>query len=133
MRYRTYLSPIPTQGCIHDRSRPRMLPDISINQTTAARLRLDGSGEIVRIISPVGLVGLVISAMYSKPPAVSNAPEKSRAEWEQILNSPGCCATPVLSLTEAPRHPHLVARQTFLDLDGITAPAPAPRFSRTRA
>lgn len=57
--------------------------------------------------------------------------EKSRGEWEQILDSPGCCATPVLSLTEAPRHPHLAARETFLELDGITQPAPAPRFSRT--
>ncbi len=58
--------------------------------------------------------------------------EKPRAEWERILNTPGCCATPVLSLAEAPRHPHLVARQTFIDIDGVTQPAPAPRFSRTR-
>ncbi|MGN6336742.1 CaiB/BaiF CoA transferase family protein [Mycobacterium sp.] len=58
--------------------------------------------------------------------------EKSRAEWEDVLDTPGCCATPVLSLTEAPRHPHNVARQTFVELDGITQPAPAPRFSRTR-
>jgi alpha-methylacyl-CoA racemase len=58
--------------------------------------------------------------------------EKTRDEWEQLLNSPGCCVTPVLSLSEAPRHPHLVARKTFIDVDGITQPAPAPRFSRTR-
>lgn len=58
--------------------------------------------------------------------------EKSRDEWEAILRTPGCCATPVLSLTEAPRHPHLVARRTFVDVDGVTQPAPAPRFSRTR-
>ncbi len=57
--------------------------------------------------------------------------EKTRDEWQQILDSPGCCATPVLSLTDAPRHPHLVARQTFIDVDGVTQPAPAPRFSRT--
>jgi alpha-methylacyl-CoA racemase len=58
--------------------------------------------------------------------------EKTRDEWEQILDSPGCCAAPVLSLTEAPQHPHLVARETFIDVDGVTQPAPAPRFSRTR-
>jgi alpha-methylacyl-CoA racemase len=57
--------------------------------------------------------------------------EKSRAEWERLLDTPGCCATPVLSLTEAPRHPHNVARQTFIELDGVTQPAPAPRFSRS--
>ena len=58
--------------------------------------------------------------------------EKPRAEWERILDPPGCCATPVLSLTEAPRHPHNVARRTFVDIGGVTQPAPAPRFSRTR-
>ena len=58
--------------------------------------------------------------------------EKTRDEWEQLLDSPGCCATPVLSLSEAPAHPHLVARDTFIDIDGVTQPAPAPRFSRTR-
>ena len=57
--------------------------------------------------------------------------EKSRAEWEQHLDSPGCCATPVLSLAEAPRHPHNVARGTFIDIDGVVQPAPVPRFSRT--
>ena len=57
--------------------------------------------------------------------------EKSRAEWEQLLGTAGCCATPVLSLTEAPHHPHNVARRTFIDVDGVTQPAPAPRFSRT--
>lgn len=58
--------------------------------------------------------------------------EKTRDEWERLLDTPGCCATPVLSLTEAPQHPHNAARQTFIELDGIAQPAPAPRFSRTR-
>jgi alpha-methylacyl-CoA racemase len=57
--------------------------------------------------------------------------EKTRAEWEEQLDSPGCCAAPVLSLVEAPRHPHNVARGTFVDVDGVVQPAPAPRFSRT--
>jgi alpha-methylacyl-CoA racemase len=57
--------------------------------------------------------------------------EKSRTEWEELLSSPGCCATPVLSLAEAPRHPHNVARGTFVEIDGVVQPAPAPRFSRT--
>jgi alpha-methylacyl-CoA racemase len=57
--------------------------------------------------------------------------EKTRAEWEEQLGSPGCCATPVLSLAEAPRHPHNVARGTFIEVDGVVQPAPAPRFSRT--
>lgn len=58
--------------------------------------------------------------------------ERSTEEWQRLLDTPGCCATPVLSLAEAPRHPHLTARRTFIDVDGVTQPAPAPRFSRTR-
>ncbi|OBK76314.1 CaiB/BaiF CoA-transferase family protein [Mycobacterium sp. 1274761.0] len=57
--------------------------------------------------------------------------ERSRAEWEAQLDSPGCCATPVLSLAEAPRHPHNAARGTFIEVDGVVQQAPAPRFSRT--
>ncbi|SCX32447.1 CaiB/BaiF CoA transferase family protein [Mycolicibacterium fluoranthenivorans] len=57
--------------------------------------------------------------------------EKTRGEWEQILNSPGTCAAPVLSIGEAPRHPHHVARRSFVEVDGVIQPAPAPRFSRT--
>ena len=57
--------------------------------------------------------------------------EKTRAEWERQLSSPGCCAAPVLSLGEAPQHPHNVARGTFIEIDGVVQPAPAPRFSRT--
>ena len=58
--------------------------------------------------------------------------EKTRAQWERQLSSPGCCAAPVLSLTEAPRHPHNVARGTCIEIDGVVQPAPAPRFSRTQ-
>lgn len=42
------------------------------------------------------------------------------------------CFAPVLSLSEAPQHPHMKARHTFVELDGLTQPAPAPRFSRTQ-
>jgi alpha-methylacyl-CoA racemase len=43
------------------------------------------------------------------------------------------CFAPVLTLEEAARHPHNVARQTFIEVDGVLQNAPAPRFSRTRA
>jgi alpha-methylacyl-CoA racemase len=57
--------------------------------------------------------------------------EKTRAQWERVLTSPGSCAAPVLSIAEAPHHPHNVARATFVEVDGVLRPAPAPRFSRT--
>ena len=59
--------------------------------------------------------------------------ERTRAEWEADLATPGSCASPVLSLAEAPDHPQNVARDSFVEVDGVVQPAPAPRFSRTPA
>ncbi len=56
---------------------------------------------------------------------------KTRDEWCAILEGTDACFAPVLSLREAPHHPHNVARKTFVEIDGIPQPAPAPRFSRT--
>jgi alpha-methylacyl-CoA racemase len=41
------------------------------------------------------------------------------------------CFAPVLSMAEAPLHPHMATRKTFVERNGVTQPAPAPRFSRT--
>ncbi|WP_231974925.1 CoA transferase [Mycobacterium sp. E1747] len=48
-----------------------------------------------------------------------------------VFDGSDACVAPVLSLTEAPQHPHIAARQTFVDVGGVVQPAPAPRFSRT--
>ncbi|MCQ9130724.1 CaiB/BaiF CoA transferase family protein [Streptomyces hilarionis] len=56
---------------------------------------------------------------------------RTRAEWTTVFDGSDACVAPVLSLREAPRHPHLAARGTFADHGGITQPAPAPRFSAT--
>jgi alpha-methylacyl-CoA racemase len=56
---------------------------------------------------------------------------KTRDEWDEIMGGTDVCFGPVLSLEDAPKHPHNVARQTFLDIDGVVQPAPAPRFSAT--
>jgi alpha-methylacyl-CoA racemase len=57
--------------------------------------------------------------------------DKTRAEWEAELVTSQSCASPVLGLAEAPNHPHGRARGTFVTVDGVVQPAPAPRFSRT--
>ncbi len=57
--------------------------------------------------------------------------ERTRDEWCALLQGTDACFAPVLTLEEAPAHPHLRARQTFVDVDGVVQPAPAPRFSRT--
>lgn len=56
---------------------------------------------------------------------------KSRAEWNAIMEHTDVCFAPVLSLREAPLHPHNVERQTFVEIEGKVQPAPAPRFDRT--
>ncbi|GGJ45780.1 CaiB/BaiF CoA transferase family protein [Streptomyces brasiliensis] len=56
---------------------------------------------------------------------------RTRDEWTAVFEGSDACVAPVLSLREAPHHPHLAARGTFIDQGGITQPAPAPRFSAT--
>ena len=56
---------------------------------------------------------------------------KSRDEWCSIMEGTDICFAPVLSMDEAAQHPHNVERRTFVQVAGITQPAPAPRFERT--
>jgi len=58
---------------------------------------------------------------------------RTRSEWCELLEHTDVCFAPVLSMEEAPLHPHNQFRKTFLSIDGKTQPAPAPRFSRTVA
>ena len=56
---------------------------------------------------------------------------KTRDEWCALLEGTDACFAPVLSWSEAPQHAHLRERGTFVEVDGVMQPAPAPRFSRT--
>jgi alpha-methylacyl-CoA racemase len=58
---------------------------------------------------------------------------RSRDDWAEVFEGTDACVSPILSLTEAPAHPHLAARNTFVEVGGVMQPAPAPRFSRTPA
>jgi alpha-methylacyl-CoA racemase len=57
--------------------------------------------------------------------------QKTRDEWCTVMEGSDVCFAPVLTYREAARHPHNVHRSTFVEVAGITQPAPAPRFSRT--
>ncbi len=57
---------------------------------------------------------------------------KTRQQWCDIMEGTDVCFAPVLDLKEAPNHPHNIDRKTFVELDGVVQPAPAPRFSRTQ-
>ena len=70
-------------------------------------------------------------ALHEKMEAAFRA--KTREEWRSILEGTDACFAPVLSMSEAALHPHMAARETFVEIEGVTQPAPAPRFSRTPA
>jgi len=90
------------------------------------------------LIESLGIADFDLSAQHdqSKWPAQIEQFEsifatRTRDEWCELLEGTDACFAPVLSLTEAPLHPHNKVRNTFVEVDGITQPAPAPRFSRT--
>jgi alpha-methylacyl-CoA racemase len=56
---------------------------------------------------------------------------RTQAQWTEIFADSDACVAPVLPMGDAPAHPHLVQRDTFVESFGLTQPAPAPRFSRT--
>lgn len=69
------------------------------------------------------------SAMKEKLAGVIK--QKTQAQWCEIMEGTDVCFAPVLNFMDAPRHPANVARDTYIEVDGIVQPAPAPRFSRT--
>jgi alpha-methylacyl-CoA racemase len=58
--------------------------------------------------------------------------QRTRDEWCDLMEGTDVCFAPVLSLSEAPRHAHNRARNTFVEIDGVVQNAPAPRFSRSQ-
>ena len=56
---------------------------------------------------------------------------KTRDEWCAVMEGTDVCFAPILTMAEAPKHPHMAARKIFVERHGVTQPAPAPRFSRT--
>ena len=56
---------------------------------------------------------------------------RTRDAWSSMFEGTESCFSPVLDLAEAPRHPHLRERATYVEIDGVVQPAPAPRFSRS--
>lgn len=88
------------------------------------------------------LIGLTEEAAQRDDPATwprlresiaARFASRTRAEWTEVFDGTDACVAPVLSLSEAAQHPHLAARQTFVEVGGVMQPAPAPRFSRTRS
>jgi alpha-methylacyl-CoA racemase len=89
--------------------------------------------ELVRVLDIPGLPGQADHDDWPKMRQMiaERFATKTRAEWTALFEGVDACVAPVLRLSEAKQHPHLLARETLVDVNGIVQPAPAPRFSRT--
>ncbi len=91
-----------------------------------------------QLIDKLGLAGEALPAQMDRAswPAMKARfaavfKTKTRDEWCTIMGEADTCVAPVLSIDEAPAHPHARVRAAFIDVEGAVQPAPAPRFSRT--
>jgi alpha-methylacyl-CoA racemase len=75
--------------------------------------------------------GLALPQSASREEIATVIASRTRDQWAAHFAGTDACVAPVLDLGEAPVHPHNMARRTFLDLDGVFQPAPAPRYSET--
>lgn len=84
-------------------------------------------------IDPAVFPNVADRAQWPKAKAIlaEKFAQRSRQDWCDLLEGSDACFAPVLSAQEAPNHPHNKTRQTFVEIDGVTQPAPGPRFSRT--
>ena len=94
--------------------------------------------ELSRLLAPLGFADLDPAAQMDQAtwPGLKTRfaalfRTRTRDEWVQFFSGHEVCFAPVLTMREARAHPHNIARQTFIEIDGAPQPAPAPRFSRT--
>ncbi|HVK28128.1 MAG TPA: CaiB/BaiF CoA-transferase family protein [Nocardioides sp.] len=87
---------------------------LGIEGTAPDRWDLDKTGELRELIASTFLT-------------------KTRDEWCAIFDGTDACVAPILKISEAKDHPHIKAREIFVEHEGIVQPQPAPRFSRTTA
>jgi alpha-methylacyl-CoA racemase len=90
------------------------------------------------LLDRLGLDGAGLPAQYDRsgwPELRARLTEafagRTQAEWVEVFAGSDACVAPVVSPRDAPGHPHNAARKTFIDVGGVTQPAPAPRFGRT--
>ena len=79
-------------------------------------------------IDGAGVIGVEV---VDQQPECAVFKSQSFAQWRELLEGTDTCFAPVLTPGEAPGHPHNVERGTFVEVDGVVQPAPAPRFTRT--
>jgi alpha-methylacyl-CoA racemase len=100
-------------------------------QFFAELIRLTGLAEDIDRMGPVSSQEVRSDWPEAKKRLAALIRTKTRADWCALMEGTDVCFAPVLDLDEAPLHPHHRARDTFVEIDGVKQPAPAPRFSRT--
>jgi alpha-methylacyl-CoA racemase len=90
------------------------------------------------LLDRLGLASAGLPSQYDRSgwPALRAAlaeafARRSQADWAAVFEDSDACVSPVVSPADAPAHPHNAARETFVDVGGVTQPGPAPRFSRS--
>ena len=100
-------------GCVEEKFYDLLLETLDIDRSRLPpQFEPDGWPEIIAILD-------------------AKFKQKTRDEWCEIMEGSDICFAPVLTFSEAPEHPHNQARGSFVEIDGIVQPGPAPRFSRT--
>lgn len=92
----------------------------------AAMMLADHGAEVIRV-EHSGMIGFAKDPLRRSRRSIS-----LDLKWVDHFAGKDACVAPVLELGEAPFNPHNVRRGTFIDVDGVTQPGPAPRYSRTR-
>jgi alpha-methylacyl-CoA racemase len=115
-------------------------PFYNVYETADHRYVTVGAGEpqfYAELLERIGLDGELLEHQgdqaawpEAKRKLAAMFKTKTRDEWCELLEGTNTCFAPVLSMDEAPKHPHHIARGTFVEVDGVVQPAPAPRFSR---
>lgn len=116
-------------------------PFYNVYETADGRYVTVGCGEPQFYAALLSKLGLGEELLHQQSDPASWAAGQARLaevfktkrfdEWRELLEGTQTCFAPVLTLAEAPSHPHNVQRGTFVEVDGVVQPAPAPRFSRT--
>lgn len=117
-------------------------PQYNVYETSDGRYVTVGAGEPQFYAELLERLGLTDDPAFRNPRDRSNWDRgrdrfaatfrtKTMKEWQEILEGTDTCFAPVISMTEAPEHPHHRSRGTFVEVEGVVQPAPAPRFSRT--
>ena len=126
MTHSTFREPLPQTD-------PRHMADALIHDPSTPFRREQGAfkDEPYEHVAAIGPAGALSTTELLRSELAEKFVSRTRDDWQERFERTDACVAPVLSPWEAHLHPHNQARSTFVEVDGVVQPAPAPRFSRT--